>query len=117
MARYDCGMAVVYWLFDETCSWPQTEGYVGITVNLANRTRGHRWARGYNFQIAPLFEGTRQECLAVEYEMRPRDGIGWNVARGGSAPSEDVLRRSKAVRATLPAPMQGKTHSAETKER
>ncbi len=110
-------MAVVYWLFDETCSWPQIEGYVGVTVNIASRKRWHHWARGYGLQMAPLFEGTRQECLRLEYELRPRDGIGWNVARGGSVPSESTLRRSKAVRALLPPPMLGKTHSEETKAR
>jgi uncharacterized Ntn-hydrolase superfamily protein len=30
-----------------------------------------------------IFEGTREECFALEYALRPRKGIGWNRAIGG----------------------------------
>ncbi len=77
-------MAVVYWLFDETCSWPQTEGYVGVTRLFAERVRKHRRLRlhkGFDAQV--LFEGAEEDCYRLEYELRPRAGIGWNLACGG----------------------------------
>ena len=32
-----------------------------------------------------LYEGTREECLKREYQLRPSLRIGWNIAQGGMA--------------------------------
>jgi hypothetical protein len=75
---------VAYWLFDETCSLPQIEGYVGVTRRLTERIREHRKHRPQNgFNVAVIFEGTEEDCYTLERELRPRAGIGWNLAPGG----------------------------------
>jgi hypothetical protein len=98
-------MCVVYWLFDETCSFPQTEGYIGVSTNWPTRLKQHRRRRGAPFEAAVLFEGSKEECLALEHEFRPRPCIGWNFNYGG-----------EFYGPAFP-PMQGRKHSAETLKR
>jgi hypothetical protein len=73
---------LVYWLYDISCSWPQSEGYVGVTNNLRRRLREHR-RRRKGFDVAVLFAGSDIECFTVERELRPRPSIGWNNGAGG----------------------------------
>ena len=36
-------------------------------------------------KLVVLYEGTREECLESEYQLRPDLRIGWNTLRGGTA--------------------------------
>lgn len=76
---------VVYWLYDETCSAPENDGYVGITYRLDYRVNQHRKSNKFNpmFSVRILFEGTRDQCSAVERGYRPNASLGWNSASGG----------------------------------
>jgi hypothetical protein len=85
---------VVYWVKDETCVDPYTDGYVGITKHFKRRSRAHlkRWP---GKEIMVLFEGTRAQCAHEESKYRPRPNIGWNGSNGGGrwrkAPNPSVI--------------------------
>ncbi len=74
---------VVYWLYDEECLTPQLDGYVGVTGELFARLKRHRKSRFKLFEYKVLYSGTEDQCYAMERELRPRQGIGWNSAIGG----------------------------------
>jgi group I intron endonuclease len=103
----------VYWYHLPEHSENTKEGYVGITSDLKTRHWYHSTRRTnqhlanafnkYNSKILKeiLFEGTREQCLLLESELRPEDNIGWNICKGGGdAPS-----------------WEGKQHSEETKQK
>jgi hypothetical protein len=92
----------VYWLFDAGCSLPEKDGYIGITRELSRRIRIHRRSKRFPaFNVKVLFEGSRHECSALEFNLRPQIGIGWNFGTGG-----------KSTHGTL-----GKTLSATTRKK
>lgn len=79
---------VVYWLFDEHCVCIWRHGYIGVTVRWPHRMHRHRCETESdflpdNFQGKVLFRGHIKECLALETQLRPRAGIGWNRFPGG----------------------------------
>jgi hypothetical protein len=76
-------MWAVYWLYDERCVCPCRHGYVGISLNVERRVRTHR-KRFPDCEWKVLFEGTKFDCVRVEYQLRPTFDIGWNRARGGN---------------------------------
>jgi hypothetical protein len=81
-----------------------TQGYVGITVTegRGNRIWGHfnklrnkshpnsHLQNAYNLykelEVDIVFEGTEEECIAKEIELRPIKEIGWNILEGGGMP-------------------------------
>jgi hypothetical protein len=73
----------VYWLFDETCVCVWRHGYVGITARLPARLKNHRQRLGRVFQHQTLFVGTKAECRALEWKLRPGFNVGWNKNPGG----------------------------------
>jgi hypothetical protein len=80
-------MSFVYWVYDESCSSTFDTGYIGVSEDPSCR-----WAKLRSAGITPkivglacLFEGTREECLEMEYQLRPRKNIGWNKAAGDIA--------------------------------
>lgn len=76
----------VYWLFDETCSVPENDGYVGVSTNLPQRLREHKSKDRRKWSgVEILFVGTRLECLEKEIGYRPFAGIGWNSNSGGTS--------------------------------
>jgi hypothetical protein len=76
----------VYWLFDETCSVPENDGYVGVSTNLPQRLREHKSKDRRKWSgVEVLFIGTRLECLEKEIAYRPFPGIGWNSNSGGTS--------------------------------
>jgi NUMOD3 motif len=97
----------VYWLFDVTCSIPQTEGYVGVTNNMVRRLREHRRKRS-GFQSAILLEGSDEECFSLERDLRPRPSIGWNNGAGG--PDARKSGHSAETRARIGKGAEGNTH-------
>jgi predicted GIY-YIG superfamily endonuclease len=94
-------MAYVYWLFDETCSTVNCSGYVGVTATLKNRFKSHKKRFGDHISIAPLFEGTREECFFIERGLRPSPGMGWNRAVGGSQGWSHGFSHSKKTKDKL----------------
>jgi NUMOD3 motif len=120
----DDPIAVVYWLFDETCSCPEESGYVGCCTNLARRLVNHRIAfasyKGAigtphpNLAVKILLTGTSADALALERELRPRMGIGWNRNRGGRRSGPRDLAHPY-IRALEPKTRKGIPQSSETR--
>jgi hypothetical protein len=83
MARW-----VVYWLHDDRCVCPWRHGYIGVTNRKPQRMHQHRHG-GHVFRSHPnaictvVFEGTCEQCLALERQMRSTHHIGWNIGVGG----------------------------------
>lgn len=79
---------VVYWLFDDTCTDPATDGYVGSTGRLieriSNQMRNPALPIGGAVKFKILFRGNKRACLTVEGRLRPVPGIGWNEGPGVS---------------------------------
>lgn len=88
----------VYWIKRPCHTNPETDGYVGISKDVALRWKHHLYRaktsaknhKLYNalskyedFSITTLFEGSREECLLKEFELRPDKNIGLNHAVGG----------------------------------
>lgn len=98
-----------------------TDGYVGVTKNEKVRFAQHRKRFGeFKFQI--LFCGTFEQCLALEFQLRPVPGIGWNRACGGMegyrlGHCEETRRIIKEKRAKQVAPRLGMKHKTETIDR
>ena len=83
MAESESKSCVVYWLYDERCFCPWRHGYVGVSLRWKQRLYQHQrfWPSAFSWKI--LFCGTRRECLKLEWQLRPTDGIGWNENPGG----------------------------------
>ena len=90
--------SVVYWLRLLDHTDPISEGYIGVTSNLAYRLHRHKTktikldthlARAIlkygwdNIVMDVLYTGTNKECFDKEKVMRPNFQIGWNEAIGG----------------------------------
>jgi len=86
----------VYWYRLNTYNNPFTEGYIGVTNDLARRHKEHmRTKTKTHFSNAVqkhgkvniirevLFEGSKQEAYQVEEIYRQACNIGWNSAIGG----------------------------------
>ena len=74
---------VVYWLHDKDCRDPRTDGYIGVTGRIVERSNSHRRKRGKDIKIKILFRGTEEQCYNKELKLRPHRGIGWNINYGG----------------------------------
>ena len=80
-----------YWLRNADCTDIRKHGYVGVSVNPKNRARVHRHRRRFpDFELELIFCGSQSECYAMEINLRPVAGIGWNVEAGG--PRKGVKR-------------------------
>jgi hypothetical protein len=95
--------SVVYWIHAENHNNISTQGYVGITNQpVRKRWNSHQSAsrissevpnckvlnnalRKYDSLIfkVVLVADTREYCERIEALLRPKQGIGWNIARGG----------------------------------
>jgi hypothetical protein len=83
----------VYWLYDSRCFCYFRHGYVGISKNIRRRLIRHRYSakHGHNdrlpetFECKILFRGSYRECLMLEFSLRPRPCVGWNLGIGGCA--------------------------------
>lgn|SRR5262249_38964169 len=102
-------MSWLYWVHkdefaEERCHSPwgddfrtdpiiRRHGYIGVSENPTVRWHSLRQAKivPKTAKLQLLFEGTREQCLALERTLRPRKNIGWNTARGGSA-AEPLIR-------------------------
>lgn len=114
-------MIKVYWLYKEATDSVFTDGYVGVTKNEKVRFAQHRKRFG-EFKFEILFSGTKEQCLAVEFQLRPVPGIGWNRACGGMegyrlGHCEETRKIIKEKRAKQIAPRLGMKHKEEAKIR
>jgi hypothetical protein len=94
---------VVYWLYDEQCVCMWKHGYIGVSTNFRSRLKQHR-AERRGFKHCVVFEGSSQECYALEAVLRPTAFVGWNAAPGGEGgPSQprSLEHRQKIREAAL----------------
>jgi predicted GIY-YIG superfamily endonuclease len=81
-------MSLVYWIYNDTCKDIYTDGYVGVTEDINIRINGHKRKTenliGKDFDVKIVYKGDRAACFNKERELRPKPGIGWNRAIGGS---------------------------------
>ena len=83
-------MAYVYWIQGEGDTDINTDGYVGYTKrDPKNREWEHRNS-GKTGTFHVIAEGTVEEMLALERQLRPVSGIGDNTAPGGFCGGGDM---------------------------
>ena len=79
----------VYWIYEDMdrFDFPHDSGYVGVSENPKGRLRQLRYNKRvpskWTTKLLILFEGERKQCLRRERRLRPRENLGWNIARGG----------------------------------
>ncbi len=90
-------MYIVYWLHLEKHTDIHSQGYVGITRNFSERMKNHfknkrktaltDAIKSYgkeNIKQTILHDGlSLQEALLIEKDLRPIQGVGWNLQSGG----------------------------------
>ena len=77
---------VVYWFYDASCVSPKKDGYIGTTNNPTKNAWRYRKNKKFGekvFEMKILYWGTKEECLAVENQLRPMPGVDWNQHIGG----------------------------------
>ena len=123
--RYDAGKqsraheaplsCIVYWLHDETCLNVQEHGYVGISSQWWRRLAVHQRNKRFpaNFEWTIIFTGTRAQCLALEHQLRPTSGIGWNRSQGG----KPVVEFTEQVLAKMRKPKRSREQIEADRER
>lgn len=115
--------ACVYWIRPEGCD-DIYQGYVGVTKDLRQRLSGHVSAIldgcGYhedfrscvlsgNAIVSVEMVGSCEDCLTLEFQLRPNKRLGWNKHEGGQTQhkrSEDIayraLKRLKNIAKGIP---------------
>jgi len=79
-------MTYLYWIYNDSCNDPSSDGYIGITEDVEHRFKQHIKKNPRiptDCKIKVLFIGTREECFILESQYRPNKDIGWNSAAGG----------------------------------
>lgn len=117
-------MHSVYWIRNASHTDIFSQGYVGVSSNVAKRWEYHR-KHGENTHLRHAinkygWEGLIKEviviadadyCLDVEAKLRPANQMGWNiVAGGGNPPSYLGKKDSKEVRAKKAISKLGNKH-------
>lgn len=100
-------MYTLYWIKNTEYKNPLTEGYIGITKQtLHKRFEDHKnnhknkhlknRCRQSNTFILPLAENlSKSEAQELELKYRPKENIGWNIAKGGDIPPSRKGKVSK----------------------
>lgn len=99
----DLRPTVVYWLHDESCTRPGTDGYVGVAYKhrLPSRINEHKRSSRFQdrkFSVTVLLESDPCACFLYEWVLRPNPGVGWNVAIGGARGSKFGTPRSAVTK-------------------
>lgn len=93
-------MSFVYWVFeDKDCFvFPHNTGCVGVSEDPEQRWRNVRTTKKAppKARLVMLYEGTREQCLRREYQLRPSMRIGWNTLEWHRNRKNTVDGRSKA---------------------
>lgn len=97
-------MTCLYWIYNDDCKDPKSDGYIGITENIEKRFKQHlsrneRIPKDAKYKI--LYEGSREECFNLESEYRPTKCIGWNSAAGGKHGWKTGFEHSNETKAKL----------------
>jgi hypothetical protein len=68
-------------------------------VRRGNNNKLYNAMRKYSDEIIVevLHEGTVEDCLSMEYELRPSEMLGWNHGVGGIAPALGVSPSEEAI--------------------
>lgn len=102
----------LYWIHRDCHTSVKTEGYVGITKDYKNRFRVHRYDAKHknsyhlhhalnkydNISFDIICVGTMSNILDLEFKLRPREHIGWNILRGGATPRTGVTESAETTR-------------------
>lgn len=125
---------IVYWIKRKNMQDPYNEGYIGVT-NLSIQERFEQHSKNVykktvvkkaidkygDIEIVQLHNDTEKECLFLEEHYRPKECIGWNIAKGGGYPPMMNEKTAEKISATLKAkgtnPYSKNTHSAEAIEK
>lgn len=92
--------AVVYWIHYPTHTNCMTEGYIGVSTDLAKRLQKHKSSSSWMFNrlmkgavvdILHTFD-TLSEACEKERWYRPEANIGWNMNPGGGLPPSQYGR-------------------------
>jgi group I intron endonuclease len=121
----------VYWIKRIDCTDIYSEGYVGISKNVKRRFNDHKRSKNRHsivhnsilkyedIEIINVHENlSLEEAKTIEEKYRPKECIGWNLAKGGGVPPsmKGIKRPEHAKRmAGENNPFFGKTHTEETK--
>src|SRR5512139_2425719 len=105
----------VYWVYDHTCSNPETSGYIGCTARFQVRIKAHLNVKSKSrprlmppiIQWKVLFVGPKAEAQQFENALRPNKYVGWNIRRGGQNSCLGVKQSAKTKRRISKA-MKGK---------
>jgi len=98
----------LYWIHYPHQTDPNSEGYIGITSDFANRMATHSKYAKYKHIYNRIQSGavseilrenlTKEEAELLEAKVRPTENIGWNLAAGGNIPPS---RKGKVSPKTL----------------
>lgn len=103
----------VYWIHLEEHTDPETQGYIGVTGNPEKRFREHikeskkdspknihlaRAMNKHSVKTTLLFQGTKVACYEMEFNLRTKRNIGWNIQKGGKIHTdENIQKRSNSL--------------------
>ena len=109
------------------------DGYVGVSVDVEKRISRHfnsmienthynpvlsRAYRKYDLQVEVVCGGTIKEMLDLEFKLRPKKFIGWNIATGGGLPpSNKGVAMSEEQKIKISKSNKGKINSEEHKKK
>jgi len=99
----DIRPAVVYWIYDATCTRPGDDGYVGVALKhrFASRILEHKRSKrflGREFDVKVLLEDELNTCFLYEFTLRPQPNMGWNIAMGGARGSKCGTPKSEVTK-------------------
>ena len=119
----------VYWIHLPEHTDILTQGYIGVSNNTKYRWREHQ-SRTENIHLQRAIKKYSWDnlikeviviadnlyCLAVEFKLRAKDSIGWNIVAGGGMPPSSLGKKfikSAETRAKLSAAKMGHRHTPE----
>lgn len=86
----------LYWIHYPDQTNPELEGYIGISSDFNTRIKTHsRYTKYAHIKnrivsgaIATILQEnlTKEQAESLEYQYRPEENIGWNIAKGGNIP-------------------------------
>lgn len=91
---------VVYWLYNETCTNPGWDGYIGVTLREKARFLEHKRSSVFSkdIKIKILLRGYAESCYMYEAILRPHAKIGWNIAAGGARGNKSGIPKSEETK-------------------
>lgn len=98
----------LYWIHYSEQTSPETDGYIGITSDFTKRMQTHSTYTKYAHvknrikagAIATILHEnlSKEQAELLEEQYRPKENIGWNIAKGGNIPPS---RRGKVSPKTV----------------